>query len=389
VDDGAESRGTREARGDPLLLHHVRALADMTAELSANHDLTTSSRLLLLTLLGALGATRGGIWLREESGSALHPVATRGREGPGPVIPWRDGYALPSDSPFPLHDPTAPPEVAEPLRVGWPELAWASSLMVQGEFLGVVAIGPRLNRQPYSAAQLDLLRTLARMAATGIHSHRLISGLKEANRQLVAAQDQLIRSEQLATLGSTAAGIAHEIGNPLQCILGFAQAIDDEADRLSPAGLRELIRPVIEESERMRQILEELKDHARSRDYELTRLPLVSVVEDALRIVQFDPLLRARVRIDVEAESDPVVLVHPGKLKQVLLNLVRNAAQALQSTEEPRLQIRVSVRPPQALVTVQDNGPGIPTTHLERIWEPFFSTKGHLGTGLVVVFANS
>ncbi len=368
------------------LLHHVRALADMTAELAAAHDFPTTSRLLLLTLLGALAATRGGIWLYDPAEARLRPAATRGLEPAADDVPVAEAEvaALRAEPALiALEIPNPASALAGEFHSRCPSLVWAAPLVMREEFLGVLAVGARLNRRPYSPSELELLTTLVTMTASAIQSHRLISGLQEANQRLMQAQEQLIRTEQLATLGATAAGIAHEIGNPLQAILGFAHLIEQNADTLTPDEIRDFVRPVVNESERLRLILDELRDYARPKGYDMARVSLSSVLQDTLRFTQYDPLFRRLAAIEAHCEDDPPVQVNAGKIKQVLLNLLKNAAQAMHGREgECRLEMRLWREGTDACLAVSDNGPGIPPEHLTHIWEPFFTTKGPEGTGL-------
>jgi signal transduction histidine kinase len=369
------------------LLRHVRSLADMSAEIAAAHDFPTTVRLLLLTLLGALSATRGALWLLEEELWSLQIAATRGLSGEGASLtlsPAECTQLLESASPLPIS--AAQPEPHAILReVGsrWPELTWAVPLVMREQLVGLIAIGAKLNRQPYSQSELELLATLATMSASGIHSHRLIAGLQVANQRLRDAQEQLIRSEQLATLGATTAGIAHEIGNPLQAITGFAHLIQQMAAEITPGLLNELIEPIVNESERLRLILDELRDYAKPKGYELDPARMSELVDETIRLTVYDPLFRNRVEVSRRLEADPPVRVNRNKIKQVLLNLLKNAAQAMSNRERPHvILVRVSAKGPAVRIRVCDNGPGIPPAQLDRIWEPFFTTKGREGTGL-------
>ncbi len=368
------------------LLRRVRSLADMSAEIAAAHDFATSARLLLLTLLGSLSATRGAIWLSAPDRGRLELAVARGLDLDGESLALAEeevaalqqaGAAIPMD---PLREG---PTVLREVRARWPELVVAVPLVARDEFIGLLTIGAKLSRQEYSQPELELLHTMATMAASGIHSHNLIRGLQQANQQLVEAQEQLLRSEQLATLGATAAGIAHEIGNPLTAILGYAITMREMADELTPELCIDLLQPIVDEAERLKQILEELKDYAKPKGYELEPLPISAVIEDTLRFTRYDRLFRNRVQVRPLYEGDPVVLVNRTKLKQVLLNLLKNAAQAMEGQERPP-SITVLAREADGAATIEviDNGPGIPPNRLDRIWEPFFTTKGTGGTGL-------
>lgn len=381
----AEASSGREAA---RLLRQVRSLADMTSEVAAAHDFPTTSRLLLLTLLGALSATRGVIWLYDRDSEQLLAAVARGLTVEGEALPFG------ADSACRLRETVTCTDLAEPcgdvpaletIRERWPELAAAVPLVVREELIGLLTVGGKLNRQPYSDSEREIMCTLATIAASGIHSHNLINGLQRANQQLIETQEQLVRSEQLATLGATTAGIAHEIGNPLTSIMGYAVTIKDMAAEMTPELLEEFVQPILDESERLKQILEELKDYAKPKGYETEPVTLSQVIEDSVNFTRYDKLFRRRMEVERIYERDPVVLINRSKIKQVLLNLLKNAAQAMTMAgldRPPSLIVRVRQEGEWALMSVEDNGPGIPPDKLEKIFEPFFTTKGAQGTGL-------
>src|SRR5207247_6214445 len=132
---------------------------------------------------------------------------------------------------------------------------------VREKGLGLIAVGPKLTRQPYTVSERELFFTLSMMLASGIYSHRLIQGLQDANRALQDTQEQLIRTEKLATIGKLAAGIAHEVKNPLTSVLGFAGTIQTAADRLSPDEIRDYAGIIVDESRRLQSIIDEVQQY--------------------------------------------------------------------------------------------------------------------------------
>jgi signal transduction histidine kinase len=377
-----------EGREAAKLLRHVRSIADMTSEVASAHDFSTSARFLLLTLLGALSATRGAIWLYDPGSETLRPSVARGLDVEEAILPLRESDAeglLDTTASIMLDDGVAAPPAVAILRERWPELVAAAPLAARGALIGLLAVGAKLNRQPYSDSEREVLSILATLAASGIHSHNLIAGLQQANQRLIDTQEQLIRSEQLAALGATTAGIAHEIGNPLTSILGYAITIREMSGEMTTDLLQELLEPILNESERLKLILEELKDYAKPKGYEMEPLSLSTVIEESTRFTRYDRLFRGTIQVQCVYDSDPVVLINRNKIKQVLLNLLRNAAQAIAASaaeRPPSIAIRVGQDGGLAAMSVIDNGPGIPPDKLDAIWQPFYTTKGNEGTGL-------
>jgi len=252
---------------------------------------------------------------------------------------------------------------------------------VRDQLLGLIAVGPKLTRQPYTESELELFFTLAMMLASGIYSHRLIQGLQDANQALRDTQEQLIRAEKLATIGQFAAGIAHEVKNPLTSILGFAGTLQTNADALSPAEVRDYSGIIVDESRRLQSVIEEVRQYSKPKGYMMEPVPLVEIVEDVLSFTRFDTLLR-QTEIQGEYHAEPVVRLNRDKIKQVLLNLLRNAAQAMKEPGDGLIRVVVEEEPEYGVVRIIDNGSGMTPETLTRIFQPFFTTKGEEGTGL-------
>jgi signal transduction histidine kinase len=228
---------------------------------------------------------------------------------------------------------------------------------------------------------------------------KAVGDLRQTNEQLVQARAGLDRAERLAAVGSLAAGVAHEVGNPMGALLAFLQLVERETD-LSEEGRGHLARAV-EQGARVREILRQLLDFSRPPQARTAWVELGRVGEQAAS------LARAQRRYDdivFEVEQEPgvtPVLSDESMLAQLLLNLVLNAADAV--CERADARVRITLRPGGLHVregesrevvsgrrqadamecVVADNGPGVVEEQRERIFDPFFTTKppGE-GTGL-------
>ncbi|MCB9475245.1 MAG: PAS domain S-box protein [Deltaproteobacteria bacterium] len=223
------------------------------------------------------------------------------------------------------------------------------------------------------------------------------------------AEAQMFRAEKLAALGQISAGIAHEINNPnnfiyfnLPILKRYISAIqpflDAEAERNPDlkvlnmpyaefiADLDKLIGNMKHGSERINGIVSELKNYIRSHDAEQkSPKPLNEVIDNVLTLAGKQVGTSVR-HLDVDVEPDlPLVRMNSGKIEQVLINLLVNAAQA-SDKEDSRVSLRVwnsTDRPGFVAIEVEDNGHGIPPDILGQIFDPFFTTKGReSGTGL-------
>jgi two-component system sensor histidine kinase PilS (NtrC family) len=201
-------------------------------------------------------------------------------------------------------------------------------------------------------------------------------------------EDAVARSRRLAAIGRLAAGVAHEIRNPLAAISGSIELLASSSAREQPAEVRELTAIVLRETERLNGLVSELLDFARPHPPEPQPLELAASMAELLRVFHNDKELRGA-RVELRARELVEVSADPGQLRQVVWNLLRNAAEAAYDDEPIIVEVgRVSVddAPRWGRITVRDHGPGIPAEHLSRVFEPFFSTKeGGTGLGLATV----
>lgn len=220
---------------------------------------------------------------------------------------------------------------------------------------------------------------LAGAAAGGVQAILLVEDLSEQQR----LEAELAHSERLASIGTFAAGVAHEIGNPLTGISSIVQNLRAEA---TSAELHQDYEVVLAQTRRISDIVRSLLNfaHAGSAALQLSEFDLLECVNEAVRLARLSPSGR-ELQFDTHAVPALRVYADRGRLLQVLVNLLSNAADAspLAARVEVQAQQRLGDVPPALLLSVRDRGPGIPLALRERVFEPFFTTKdpGH-GTGL-------
>jgi two-component system NtrC family sensor kinase len=200
--------------------------------------------------------------------------------------------------------------------------------------------------------------------------------LAHSNEELGTAQEALVRSEKLASMGQLAAGIAHEVNNPLGVVIMYAHFLMEQLGERPE--YRDDLTMVVEQADRCKKIVAGLLDFARQNKVEHHSVHLAELVHKALRGVP-PPV---NVTIDVQDDmDDPSVEVDPDQLTQVLINLVTNAYAAMPDGGELRVMIHGD--DDRFVLTVADTGMGIPPEHFSKVFEPFFTTKkAGEGTGL-------
>ncbi len=239
-------------------------------------------------------------------------------------------------------------------------------------------------KQRYHALLEETVRT--RTAELEQANTRLADSLQ----QLQATQAKLLFADRLASMGQLAAGVGHEINNPLTYVLTNLNFVQDELRNPGPPSeeTRQQLLDAVEEAregaERVRVIVQDLKTLSRPDDESSVPVDVPGVVRSAAKMASHEIHLRARLVED--CRDVPPVQGNPARLVQVLLNLLINAAHAIPEGQVAENEIRVVARPRDdghVIIEVSDTGSGIPPEHLERIFDPFFTTKPvGRGTGL-------
>ncbi len=195
-----------------------------------------------------------------------------------------------------------------------------------------------------------------------------------------ALMNKLVVSERCAILGRAMSRIAHEMGN-LMCVLPLLEHIEE--DYSDDEELMQMSRITRETCERLNALIGEVKDFVRFEQAVFPKAPILlsEIVYQLLPFIKFDETIRSE-QFRFEVKADSVILANKVKLQQVLHNLIKNAAEVTRDMPDGKILLEVDAKGSEAIVTVTDNGCGIPDDIIERIWEPFFTTKGEQGNGI-------
>lgn len=213
-----------------------------------------------------------------------------------------------------------------------------------------------------------------------------VDELHRSHDELTEAQAQLLRSERLASMGQLAAGIAHEVNNPLGTVLIYAHLLTDSLKAqapLDPTQIREDAGMILEEATRCKTIVGGLLDFARQNKVKRAPEDLCTLLDDALRICRAQ-VGHAPILLDNLTDPDlPLADVDKEQMLQVLLNLVRNACEVMPDGGRVQVKARWVEARHEFRITVRDSGPGIDPDHMPKLFTPFFTTKSvGKGTGL-------
>ena len=337
---------------------------------------------------------------------------------------WITGRAVVDKAPQHIHDLLGPegddfPEARELQRNQGQRTVLSVPLLQEGEAIGAISLR-RIEVQPFNDKQIELLKSFADQAVIAISNVRLFEQVQERTRELSrslndlrTAQDRLIQTEKLASLGQLTAGIAHEIKNPLNFVNNFSALSADlvgemndvlaEAplDRKSRGELDELARmlksnleKVVHHGKRADSIVKNMLLHSREGSGEHRLADINALVDESLNLAYHGARAeKPNFNVTMQRSFDPTVGiadVYPQEITRVLLNLISNGfyATAKRKAEagdgyEPTVTATTKDLGDNVEIRIRDNGTGIPDEVKVKIFNPFFTTKpAGEGTGL-------
>jgi len=370
---------------------------ELSHALIANFDLPRLLDLIVSTAIEVTGADRGSVMLVDEDGKTLSVKAAKAVD-PGVAEPAASGVRI-GEGIAGRVALTGKPLL---LRRGETQMALRTLRRREGDISSAISVPLRiedrivgtLNVNEYKRAvefgeeEVRALTVFADQAALALEkaqlyrdSQRQLEKLLSVLDELSRTQAQLLHSEKLASLGVLAGGVAHEINNPLMVILGRTELMlmDDGV----PSEITRNLETIRVETERIAEIVHGLLMFSRkSRQEKIETVDVNEVLERTLMLSEHQ-LAVGNVRVIKEFDPKlPPIQANPGQLQQVFMNLIINAHHAM--PEGGELTVRTGPVPQRRLfIEIEDTGCGIAQEDLNRIWDPFFTTKEEgKGTGL-------
>jgi len=260
-------------------------------------------------------------------------------------------------------------------------------LLAKEKVVGVVVVDNGVSGRAISAEDLRLLQLFINQSGMAIENSLLYNRIEDAHRSLQEAQERLIQGERLATIGEMAAGIAHELKNPLVSIGGFARRLVKKLPADSTGC--EYAGTIVREVKRLENMLSDILAFSKKSTISHSHCDIRDILEDALTIVA-PTLEESRIKVSKHYPRNRITFLGDcEQLKQVFLNLFLNAQEAMKSGG--KLEITVSETLIDGIkavsVAVADTGGGIQPEVLHNIFNPFYTTK-ETGTGLGLPIAN-
>jgi len=259
--------------------------------------------------------------------------------------------------------------------------------ITRGKYMGnklvaIFCMGEKKSGDIYSNEDIQLLSTLSNQAAVAIENALMYSDLMKQFQELKETKDQLVQSEKLAALGTMAAGIAHEIKNPLTSLQLFVQMM---AERFDDHEFREKFTQVVPpEVERLNRIVNDLVSFAKPSKLIREPAQINDILEKTIRLSEIS-FKKLNVKVAKEFSEMPKVIVDSQQIMQIFLNLIMNGAQAMPQGGILTVKTYYDDIYKKVCIDVRDTGHGISEENKKKIFAPFFSTKeGGTGLGLAI-----
>lgn len=213
----------------------------------------------------------------------------------------------------------------------------------------------------------------------------LIQKFNTMEEQLARKSKELLRTKKLAAIGTLAAGVAHELNNPLNNINLSAQMLVKETGDSCPGFVQEIVGDIVSQTVRVKRIVEDLLEFARGREPRKQQVDLGEIIAGAYRLVSAT-MNTEGVRLSVDSKPGGIAVeVDPEQMERVFINLFTNAVQAMSGRGE--LKVISERGSDHVMIKIADTGRGMPSDAAEKIFEPFFTTKDKgTGLGLAIVF---
>jgi two-component system NtrC family sensor kinase len=371
----------------------LAAISEAGREIAASLNVERTLQLVIEKAAETLPMDAGVLFVFDE-GSQLYRVAVSYNLPPeqveGITFAFNEGvpgWVVQHEQPLIINDAAADSRVHPYVVEQNVKCVLAIPLITRERMLGVLNLFCQTATNAFDEEALRLGQVYADQAAIFIENARLVEELRQAAAELEArveqrtqelreTQDQVIRAEKMAAVGRLAGSVAHEVNNPLQAIALHLQLIADE--NLSDPGIQEL-GVVQQELDRIAAIVQRLLEFQRPKHGRQTVQEIPFLVEDVLAL-SGKQLQQADVAVNLEIEDRLAPVKASGdQLKQVFLNLILNAVEAM--PDGGQLKIQVYKGNGHIFIRFEDTGAGVEPEAMKHLFEPFFSTK-HTGSGI-------
>jgi len=395
-----ESEEERRALAQDALdrYREINLLYNLSATLRTTPALDRLARTLLREVSRVLKADKGLMVLARGPEGVPWPAAATGLRPVSEFTPadWKTWSQALLSHPQVCHMPSTPPN--ETLETGLRLLGFRHAmcvpLRVEDEVQGVIVVGDKQGASIFTAGDEKLLLAVSEQVALFLKVARLYADLQDRNRELEqalrdlrAAQDELVRAERMSAIGSTASRIIHDLKGPMGVIKGYASMM--LLGPVEESEVREWAQYMVEAVDGLLEMVQEILDFARGEaGLRLEEVRLQDLVDDLVKRVQPE-MSQHGIELAVKIPDEPLFLrLDRGKMGRVLYNIAHNAMEAIRDRRKgDRFVVHVEREGAQVVIRLIDNGPGIPESIRETLFEPFVTHGKSRGTGLGLAIA--
>lgn len=371
-------------------MENIKKLIEITIKLSSERNVENLIDLIIESSLEFLNCERSTVFLLDESTQELYSFSGIGihkKEIRFPISTGIAGYVASSGETLIINDPYNNPlfnkEIDQITGFRTRNILTVPMRNIENKIIGVFQVLNKIDNN-FSDEDKEMSLAFASISAVALETARLIAEQKTqyellqiAYQELKQAQETIIKQEKFATIGQFASGISHEIKNQLVVIMAV-----DFIRKLYPDDKKiiKYTQYILEARNRIISLLDEIRDFSKSKEYEKIQVDLIPLLDRTVKFCRFDVDLKKMIlNLEKPKMEKAYAFINEDKIQQVLINLIRNAAHA----SEPKSNIILSLEEDENnwIISVKDQGCGIPPEIKEKIWQPFFTTKS-TGTGL-------
>ncbi len=278
-------------------------------------------------------------------------------------------------------DNLVPPWLRDTLRV---DTFATVPLIAKDRVIGVILVDNMFNQRPITDGDLRFLTMFANQAALAIENAIIHSNLETLNKDMRTMHEQLVQSEKMAALGAMIAEITHEIRNPLVSIGGFTRRL---AKKLQSGEDKKYIDIILSEVSRLEGIIHDNLSYIKEIAPQLSEGDLNQVGQDILTLYE-DELALRKIRLETDfSPALPRLLFDPQQLKQAVINIIKNAMEAMENGGVLTIRTFLFPEASEAAFEISDTGPGISAKAMHNVFNPYYTTKPR-GTGLGLPITN-
>jgi signal transduction histidine kinase len=371
-------------------LEKLEKLIDISIKLSSERDIERLIELIIQDSIEFLNCERSTVFLIDEGNKELYSFSGIGinkKEIRFPISKGIAGQTASTGEILIIEDPYNHPlfnkEFDQLTNFKTRNILSVPLINYENKIIGVFQLLNKVDNV-FNQEDVQFARAFASISAVALENARLIQEqkkqyelLQQAYTELKQAQETIIKQEKFATIGQFASGISHEVKNQLVVLMAV-----DFIRKLYPDDKKiiQYTQYILEARNRILSLLDEIRDFSKSKDYEKHKGDLVQLIDRTVKICRFDAdLKKMSLNFDNPSIKSAFSNINEDKIQQVLINLIRNAAHA----SKPKSSINIFLSEDEIywIISIKDEGSGIPEEIRDKIWQPFFTTKSS-GTGL-------